>query len=102
MGLWSHVLRRLLACLVDICQISLDFLIAMNKRYLRKILKEYKTHYDQGRPHSSLGPGFPEPTQGLPMPPQKRRIRLPEGNRIMAKPILGGLQDEYRLKKIAA
>jgi transposase InsO family protein len=37
----------------------LDFLIPLGERHLRRILKEWVTHYNQGRPHSSLGPGIP-------------------------------------------
>jgi putative transposase len=77
----------------------LDFLIPMNERHLREILKEYQTHYNQGLPHSSLGPGFPEPRQGLPMPLQKRRHQRPEGDRVMAKPNLAGLHHEYGLDR---
>jgi transposase InsO family protein len=80
--------ERLLGSLRRGC---LDFLIPMNERHLRAIPKEYKTHYNQGRPHSSLGPGLPEPRPGLPVPLQKLRHQLPEGDRVMAKPILGGL-----------
>jgi len=42
----------------------LDFLIPLHERHLRRILKEWVAHYNQGRPHSSLGPGIPEPSGG--------------------------------------
>jgi len=38
----------------------LDFLIPLNERHLRGLLKEWVTHYNRGRPHSSLGPGIPD------------------------------------------
>ena len=41
----------------------LDYLIPINERHLKMATKEWVTHYNRGRPHSSLGPGFPEPTQ---------------------------------------
>jgi putative transposase len=31
----------------------LDFLIPLNQRHVRRILKEWVAHYNQGRPHSS-------------------------------------------------
>lgn len=80
----------------------LDFLIPVSEGHLRKIVNEWKTHYNQGRPHSSLGPGLPEPGQDLPVPIRYHRHQLPEGWRVMAKPILGGLHHEYRLEKMAA
>src|SRR6516162_990642 len=39
----------------------LDFLIPLNERHLRGLLKEWVAHYNRGRPHSSLGPGIPDP-----------------------------------------
>jgi hypothetical protein len=35
----------------------LDWLIPLNERYLRRILRERVTHDNRGRPHASLGPG---------------------------------------------
>jgi putative transposase len=37
----------------------LDFMIPLNERHLRRILKEYVTYHNRGRPHSALGPGAP-------------------------------------------
>jgi hypothetical protein len=53
-----------------------------------------------GRPHSSLAPGIPEPS-GL---TASRAVghELPQGHRVAAKPILGGLHHEYRLERVAA
>jgi putative transposase len=80
----------------------LDFLIPLSEPHLGEILKEYRTHYNQGRPHSSLGPGFPEPGPDLPVPRQKQRHQIPTGYQVKAKPILGGLHREYLLEKMAA
>jgi putative transposase len=41
----------------------LDFMIPLGERHLSKILAEWVRHYNQGRPHSSLGPGIPEPVE---------------------------------------
>jgi transposase InsO family protein len=38
----------------------LDFLIPLNESHLRVLLKEWVRHYNEGRPHMSLGPGIPE------------------------------------------
>ena len=37
----------------------LDWLIPFHERHLRGILRAWVTHYNRGRPHASLGPGFP-------------------------------------------
>ena len=39
----------------------LDWMIPMSEVHLRSILREWTSHYNQGRPHSSLGPGVPDP-----------------------------------------
>jgi hypothetical protein len=43
----------------------LDFMIPLHERHLRGTLRSWVAHYNKGRPHSSLGPGTPEPTPGL-------------------------------------
>jgi putative transposase len=79
----------------------LDFLIPLNDRHLRKILQEWLTHYNKGRPHSSLGPGIPEPSEGMPAP-QISGHHIPCDLRVVRTPVLGGLHHEYRLEKVAA
>jgi len=80
----------------------LDFLIPISEGHLRRILNEWRTHYNQGRPHSGLGPGLPEAGQNSPVPIQKHRHKLQEGYRVKSKAILGGLHHEYWRKKIVA
>src|SRR3989442_8306534 len=43
----------------------LDWLIPLTEPHLRRILREWVTHYNQGRPHASLGPGIPDPSPEL-------------------------------------
>jgi putative transposase len=79
----------------------LDFLIPLGEKPLRRILKEWVTHYNLGRPHSSLGPGIPDPEVGC------RRVQpcghhLPIDHQVVANAILGGLHHEYRLERYAA
>ncbi len=80
----------------------LDYLIPLGEKHLRILLTEWVEHYNRGRPHSSLGPGIPDPREDLPMPRLENRHEIPEGHRVVAKSILGGLHHEYRLEKIAA
>ena len=75
----------------------LDHVIPLGERHLRRILKEWVAHYNRGRPHSSLGPGLPDPPAELPVPLQAQRHQLPDGATVSRKPVLGGLHHEYQL-----
>jgi putative transposase len=78
-----------------------DFMIPLNKVHIRQIFKTWTTHYNRGRPHSSLGPATPDtniPKAELLM----ERHCIPKDRRVASVSILGGLHHEYRLEKIAA
>jgi putative transposase len=90
--------ERLLGSLRREC---LDFVIPLTENHLLRILKVWMTHYNRGRPHTSLGPGIPHPPAGLPAPPLIGH-RLPSDSRVVARSILGGLHHEYGLEKVAA
>jgi transposase InsO family protein len=49
----------------------LDWLIPLTEQHLRKTLRSWLTHYNRGRPHSSLGPGLPAPPLNLSVPFQR-------------------------------
>jgi putative transposase len=57
----SHC-ERLVGTLRRSC---LDFLIPLSESHLRRIVKEWQIHYNQARPHASLGPGLPESVPGV-------------------------------------
>ena len=79
----------------------LDFLIPLSEGHLKRILRQFVRHYNRGRPHSSLGPGIPEPSQAK-VPAGPHRHKLPIGYRVTTRPVLGGLHQEYGLEKEAA
>lgn len=79
----------------------LDFLIPLNEQHRRRTLKVWVNHYNRGRPHSSVGPGNPDPPLDL-WPKASSRHRIPQGYGVVAKPILGGWHQEYELKTFAA
>ena len=91
--------ERLLGTLRHKC---LDFLIPLTEHHLRRLLHEWVLHYNQGRPHMSLGPGIPQPPWSLPVPLQARRHRLPLHLRVVSPSILGGLHHEYGLERRVA
>ena len=79
----------------------LDFMIPLNEGHVRSILKEWTVHYNRSRPHSSLGPGIPDPNVQT-REVQIERHCIPREHRIVATPILGGLHHDYQLQRIAA
>ena len=77
----------------------LDFMIPMTEPHLRAILREWISHYNRGRPHSSLGPGLPDPPPDRGVPSNGHQ--LPADHRVVATGILGGLHYEYRFEAAA-
>ncbi|MEA3276111.1 MAG: integrase core domain-containing protein, partial [Pseudomonadota bacterium] len=75
----------------------LDFVIPMGEGHLRRVLKDWATHYNSARPHMSLGPGVPDPPAGIPVVLKSTRHRIRDGQEIIARPVLGGLHHEYGL-----
>ena len=80
----------------------LDYFIPITESHLRSITRNWMTHYNKGRPHSSLGPVIPNPPSDLPVALQTHRHRIPNHLKVMAHPILGGLHHEYGLLPKAA
>ena len=78
----------------------LDWLIPLNERHLRVVLRRWVRHYNTGRPHASLGPGLPDPANRS--VPSSTGDWIRNGCRVVAEPILGGLHHEYRLEPQAA
>ena len=76
----------------------LDWMIPMSGAHLRSILREWKTHYNRGRPHSALGPGVPDsPNESVKAPKSESRHRLAVGVLVLARSVLSGLHYEYSL-----
>jgi transposase InsO family protein len=78
----------------------LDFVIPLNERHVRSVLREWVAHYNRGRPHTSLGPGIPDPPHDRLSFSSGHQIR--DGHRVVAEPVLGGLHHVYRLEPMAA
>jgi putative transposase len=78
----------------------LDYVIPLGEHHLRAILREWVSHYNKGRPHSSLGPGIPDRRTALPRRIHRHRFEPEE--RVVSTAILGGLHHEYGLRQAAA
>jgi transposase InsO family protein len=63
-----------------------DRMLIVGQRHLATVLTEYTRHYNEHRPHRSLGQRPPNP------PPQTRDLTAA---RVQRRPILGGLINEY-------
>ena len=79
----------------------MDFLIPLNERHLRSLLKEWVAHYNRGRPHSRLGPAIPDNGIGHPQT-EPCGHPVPIDGQVVAKTILGGLHHEYSWERRAA
>ena len=78
----------------------LDWIIPLGEGHLRSVVREWATHYNRGRPHTAVN-AVPEPTLGIPAELQAHRHRLPAGQVVRAKSILGGLHHEYSIDRAA-
>ena len=76
----------------------LDWVIPLSEAHLRLILTEWVARYNQGRPHSMLGPGVPDPPRALAVVPKSEsRHRLAAGTLVLVRSIMSGLHHEYLL-----
>ena len=74
----------------------LDWMIPISESHLRSILKSWVDHYNRGRPHSSLGPGVPDPPDKLAtVRKPESRHGLGEAVAVLSKSVLDGLHHEY-------
>jgi transposase InsO family protein len=79
----------------------LDFVILFNERHLRTVLGQWVAHYNRGRPHTSLGPGLPDPPSNREAPLVSGHW-IRNGHYVLSEPVVGGLHHEYRLVAVAA
>ena len=78
----------------------LDWLIVLNERHLRSILTEWVAHYNQGRPHASLGPGIPAvPLDRLAQP---NGHRIPDGPSSRCRSDSGGVAPRILLGRVGS
>ncbi len=75
----------------------LDYMIPFAESHLRRILKSWAAYYNQSRPHTALGPGFPASTDNFRLPTTAERHCIGSNSLITAKSILGGLHHDDQL-----
>ena len=69
-----------------------DHLLILGERHLGRVLAAYVGHFNAARPHQGIGQRAPLCVDTLASP---RRSRATD--RVIARPVLGGLHHEYRL-----
>lgn len=93
----NSLCERLIGTLRREC---LDWIIPLSEGHLNETLMAWGIHYNRGRPHSSLGPGIPDPK--LPARLQLHRHRFDRPTSVLAHAILNGLHHEYAITARAA
>ncbi len=95
----NSLCERLIGTLRREC---LEWIVPLMEKHLRNTLMSWLAHYNRGRPHSSLGPGLPDPPPNFPVDVQRHGHRFDRTSRIVAHSVLNGLHHEYRLTAGAA
>jgi putative transposase len=72
----------------------LDRVLILGRGHLRHVLAAYARHYNEHRPHRSLGQR--PPLSNLP-PSEQRMANVIDFDRVRRRDLLGGLIHEYRL-----
>jgi putative transposase len=73
----------------------LDYVIPLSESHLKRTLREWVNHYNNGRPHQSLGPGIPDQVERPSLAVQDPE-RISSSRGVSSRSILGGLHHEYR------
>ncbi len=70
-------------------QDALDHFIFLNEAHVRRVVREFVEYYNRARPSQATG-AIPDPYPELQRPPTT-------GGKLIALPVLGGVQNDYRL-----
>jgi putative transposase len=69
----------------------LDRVLILGEGHLRAVLAEYQVHYNTARPHQGIAQRVPDDELDAP----RVIVTDLDGERILRKPVLGGLINEY-------
>jgi transposase InsO family protein len=70
-------------------QECLDHLLILHEKQLHRVLNAYVVYFNQARPHQGIQQQIPEQCRSVPS-------ALDAGNKVIARPVLGGLHHDYR------
>jgi hypothetical protein len=68
---------------------ALDHFILLSADHVRRVVSEFVRYYNRARPSQAI--------HRIPAPYPELRLPPPPGGRLVALPILGGVQHDYRL-----
>ena len=67
----------------------LDHLLILHERQLQRVLKAYVAYFNQARPHQGIAQQIPGRRRPVPSSQDA-------GNKVIARPVMGGLHHEYQ------
>ncbi|HJT55053.1 MAG TPA: integrase core domain-containing protein [Ktedonobacteraceae bacterium] len=70
-------------------QECLNHLLILHEKHLHRVLNAYVVYFNQARPHQGTQQQIPEQSRSVPS-------ALDAGNKVIARPVLGGLHHDYR------
>jgi len=73
------------------CALLLDRVLILREGHLRAVLTEYQVHYNAARPHQGIAQRVPDRKHDG----GRLTVADPDRGRILRKPVLGGLINEY-------
>jgi len=68
---------------------ALDHFIFLSEGHVRRVCREFVDYYNRARPSQAIG--------AIPDPYPELRISPPSEGKLVALPVLGGLEYDYRL-----
>src|SRR5690348_17362958 len=69
-------------------QECLDHLLVLHEKHLHRVLNAYVVYFNQARPHQGIKQQIPDQSRSVPS-------ALDAGNKVIARPVLGGLHHDY-------
>jgi putative transposase len=70
-------------------QECLDHLLILQEKQLQRVLNAYVGYFNRARPHQGIGQQIPEQRRSVP-------CAQDAGNKVIARPIMGGLHHDYQ------
>jgi len=75
--------------LKSVWQGCLDHVLILKEKQLQRVLQAYVSYFNQARPHQGMAQQIPEASQSV-------LSSHHAGEKVIARPVMGGLHHEYR------
>ena len=70
-------------------QACLDHVLILHEQQLQRMLNGYVAYFNQARPHQGIGQQIPEPSRSA-------MFSHHTGDKVIARPVMGGLHHDHR------